>query len=750
MSLKKFSDLALDEAYKIKINEYDFSGRPVVTGYTIDGYTSKDLDDGISLSKKGDNHLLQVSIADVAEFVTPGTELFAESMRRVETRYFAGFNDPMLPRIVSESKLSLWPDSLKPAITFDIEINPNGETVDFQIRETAFQSLRKMNYEEFDKILKKKDGSEEYVLFSEMAKLANFLLERRRAKGALAIYDIKKGIYTNEEGTILPLEKGMAHVSNIVIQEFMILTNISLAWYHAKNDLPLLYRNHVPRQSAPKRSEILEQINIAILNLDHLDALRNRGSLWFSKAVYNPTIKGHFGLNEPVYTHVTSPIRRVADLINHVLIKSHLHSKNPAIKFKELTEMSEKINDVILKSNADRINLFKDQAKTHSINKLELTSEQELFNMEGSKFSQILKAGAVSNNLTSQLESALNLRMESNTLDINMIYIILFKSSKESGEWFAMKKDILSYLYNNKGYPTQLLNILEQKEIIDSFEFEVKELDGKFSAKTNGVFNQAKIITPKYSIASSKKDAIHYSACDFLELILDIPFIPEISIKIVKDDPIISEESVSTYDPNENYVGKLYEMYMMNKKNGWDEPVYTFEISGASHIPVVKCKGKLVGAKFIYVEEAVANNKKLAKNLVSEKLWRRFYEQKALMKEEKQKAQNAICSDNANNGGNANNTGNTCNAENTNSDENPNYINQVQEIMQKHKLRLPLYHFKQTGGDHNPMFECELRMILDGESKVINGTGKNKMESKRNAAQNFLLDLKFNHPEYYE
>ena len=49
-----------------------------------------------------------------------------------------------------------------------------------------------------------------------MSDLAGMLLNYRRNKGALAIYDLKKGIYTNEEGLILPLKKEMAHISNIV------------------------------------------------------------------------------------------------------------------------------------------------------------------------------------------------------------------------------------------------------------------------------------------------------------------------------------------------------------------------------------------------------------------------------------------------------------------------------------------------------------------------------------------------------
>ena len=82
--------------------------RERVEGITIDGPDSKDLDDAIYLEKDGFGWVLHVSISDVASGVGMGSDLDKEAYERGFTRYFAdGSNAPMLPRDLSEDKLSL-------------------------------------------------------------------------------------------------------------------------------------------------------------------------------------------------------------------------------------------------------------------------------------------------------------------------------------------------------------------------------------------------------------------------------------------------------------------------------------------------------------------------------------------------------------------------------------------------------------------------------------------------------------------
>jgi ribonuclease R len=91
--------------------------RPQVEGFTIDGPTSRDLDDAIWIDSTSTGAIVSVHIADVAEFVTSGTMLDKVAIARTQTRYFGNGNDPMLPRILSENRLSLLEYQDRPTLT---------------------------------------------------------------------------------------------------------------------------------------------------------------------------------------------------------------------------------------------------------------------------------------------------------------------------------------------------------------------------------------------------------------------------------------------------------------------------------------------------------------------------------------------------------------------------------------------------------------------------------------------------------
>jgi len=175
----------------------------------------------------------------------------------------------------------------------------------------------------------------------EMHSLFNVLLKRRKNRGAIDFDTTETRIVFGEDrkiDRIVPLVRNDAHK---LIEEFMILANVSAAKYLLKNNIPALYRVHgspkeakieglkeflaelgmtlsgVETPSLGDYAELLEQIH------DRPDAHLIQTVLLRSlqQAVYTPDNNGHFGLAHEAYAHFTSPIRRYPDLLVHRAIR---------------------------------------------------------------------------------------------------------------------------------------------------------------------------------------------------------------------------------------------------------------------------------------------------------------------------------------------------------------------------------------------------------------------------------------------
>jgi len=217
-----------------------------VKGITIDGPSSGDLDDAFWLEREPQGgYRLQVSIADVGSLITPHTTpaLDETAFQRSFTRYYADRNTPVLPRELSEGALSLLQGQPRPTITISIPFDTHLRAGEPQIQRTALCNERRFAYGEVDEEI-----DHPRTTFAPMLQdayhLAWRLLQARRAKGALALYDLNTGWITTEEGSLIRLPEGQRHKAQIIIQEWMIVTNQSLALYFAQQGLPALYRNH--------------------------------------------------------------------------------------------------------------------------------------------------------------------------------------------------------------------------------------------------------------------------------------------------------------------------------------------------------------------------------------------------------------------------------------------------------------------------------------------------------------------------
>ncbi len=284
--------------------------------FTIDGPETRDFDDALSLIREGKDFLVGIHIADVASLVPPDTRLFKEALRRGTTLYLPERTIPMLPPLLSEGAASLVAGEDRPALSFLVRLSEEGEILSFEIVPSVVRVSERLTYEQADSRL---HTDEE---LKTLHQLARKLFERRLAAGALPVFLPEIEIRVRE-GQIY-LERLDFTPARLLVSEFMILANFVAAKYFQAHNLPAIYRC----QAKPRERLINGEEQDLLKNFFQVRQL-SRGELLLSPEF-------HHGLGLEVYTTVSSPIRRMVDLIMEHQLLSHLTTGGPCFSAEEL------------------------------------------------------------------------------------------------------------------------------------------------------------------------------------------------------------------------------------------------------------------------------------------------------------------------------------------------------------------------------------------------------------------------------
>lgn len=328
----------------------DFRSDNVIT---IDGEDARDLDDAVCVKKQADgSYLLYVHIADVSHYVGENTAIDLDAYERATSVYLPGRVIPMLPRELSNGICSLNPDVDRLTMSATMHISAQGDVIDHKIEEGLIRSKRRMTYTDVTAIL---EGDAALALkYSDIAddlktmkELALLLKTRRSARGAIDFNFPEPKIVLDKDGNVYDIKAYPTGIANEIIEQFMLLTNETVAKHAEDNGLPFVYRVH-ERPSEEKITTLQKCLNIFGIPFTPPDAAAIKpadiqkivtsikgtpqeapiGVLCLRsmmKARYSPENLGHFGLASTDYCHFTSPIRRYPDLVIHRILKESIH-----------------------------------------------------------------------------------------------------------------------------------------------------------------------------------------------------------------------------------------------------------------------------------------------------------------------------------------------------------------------------------------------------------------------------------------
>ena len=345
--LKEIPDHVLPEEYE---GRTDLREEVI---FTIDGDDTKDIDDAISIEKlQNGNYKLGVHIADVSYYVKENHPLDEEAYKRGTSVYLANTVIPMLPHQLSNGICSLNPNVDRLAISCVMEIDPNGEVVEYDIFESVIKSNIQMTYKKVNAILEKNEVAEGYEPFVEklhqMSELADILRKNKVNKGYIDFEIDEAKVITDENGEAIEVVLRERGTGEKLIEDFMIAANETVARHITYMEYPFIYRVH----GEPNEEKINNFLNFVSLLGHHVHKMKKitpkamqellielkdvkeysiLSSLLLrsmQKAVYDRTNIGHFGLASKCYTHFTSPIRRYPDTTVHRLLRTYLFNKN--------------------------------------------------------------------------------------------------------------------------------------------------------------------------------------------------------------------------------------------------------------------------------------------------------------------------------------------------------------------------------------------------------------------------------------
>ncbi len=319
---------------------------------TIDGADAKDLDDAIGVKKAANgNTILTVHISDVSYYIPSNSPMDKEAYERGTSVYLVDRVIPMIPHRLSNGICSLNPGVDRLTLACEMEIDSHGKVVEHEIFEAVIRSNERMTYKSVNKILEERDIDErdkykELVpMFEQMQQLAEILRANRMDRGAID-FDFKEAkIEVDDEGHVEDIAIRERSIGEKLIEEFMLITNETIAEHFHWIDVPFIHRIHEDPEEGKLQHffEFLAGLGHSVkgtANEIHPQELQKilekvageREEMIISKlmlrslkqAKYDPQNVGHFGLATEFYTHFTAPIRRYPDLTVHRLIRTYL------------------------------------------------------------------------------------------------------------------------------------------------------------------------------------------------------------------------------------------------------------------------------------------------------------------------------------------------------------------------------------------------------------------------------------------
>jgi ribonuclease R len=674
-------------------------GKDTAVFVTIDSSSTKDVDDAIKISQTDDGFEVVVAIADPTDLVLPNSPIDLKAREKAATVYVRDHaRDSMLPSVISEKKCSLTAGKPRSAFVFTMRLDSELQVLDFTPSLQTITVAHRLHYEDIPGIA----ADAEHPLHEQIAcavRMAQALMATRRKRGALALYDLKQFLMTDEEGNLQQLTSREDTVGNVLVQEMMILCNRLFGDYLVKHNIQAVYRNHEATLAAPPVGELMASIESLLFanNADKAVASDRLHTL-LGRAKYEPVAAGHYGLSLPVYTHGTSPLRRYPDLINLRQLKAHLSGTDFVYTQDELWAITSQINDTLRERHEARRESFKETAAR----KAEVMEQAgKLRQMDDSMLGMAVRNVRLSNLFGDALAGEICRRLKTGAIADGVIDRLFMETDR------ALIPDNLAQAMSEWlfKYTTKAMHLVlfgTSLNLFSEYSVECTTVNGRFRAKASLVMANNQRITSQGK-GARKKEAEQIATAILIAKACNLPHggHTEVATEVDTDPTPATQAAQTLTSVPVNSKGALLEFCT---KHRLKTPTFAVSTMGPAHKPTFVCSASTAfDGKAMKVSSGPCDTRKAAEAKASHLL----LEQLTMAVSMAKKSIPTVATTNP--------------------------VGAVQEFMQKLALPMPDYNFV-SHSETPPIFECLMAFKVNGRAFAHSARASTKKDAKTMAA----------------
>ena len=251
-------------------------------------------------------------------------------------------------------------------------------------------------------------------------------------------------------------------------------------------------------------------------------AIRQRLGSWLNRAEYGPALVGHFALKSASLLSLHfSPIRRLADLINHRIVKARLRGQDSPYSKTELEQLGKHIGQVTKDLEQATSDYFKE--KHQEVYQAQVQDTAELSNTSEKEFSKLLKY-AIDKQELEALTHELETRLADRRLQLLDLYLLLFEVGDE-----ALQRQAFDCLKESVQDAASIVSMaVAQQPDWESFDYvELQEKQTEPFQTWLEVKINDKILTTVHPSEHQRKQPARHQAClNWIEAYLQDALVP--------------------------------------------------------------------------------------------------------------------------------------------------------------------------------------------------------------------------------